>query len=67
MRIVGAAKGAKRALATEMNCERIILIGLLKCILNRKETLLYLDDIVYVNYPNCICEKMYMIHMNNNM
>ena len=66
MRIVGVAKGAKRALTTEMNCERIAIICLLKCILNRKETMVFLDDIVYVNYPNCISEQMYTLHTNNN-
>ena len=67
MRIVGVAKGAKRALTTEMDSERVILICLLKCILNRKETLVYLDDIVYVNYPNCVSEQMYTLHTNNNV
>ena len=63
MRIVGVAKRAKRALTNETNCTRIVLICLLKCILNRKETLVYLDDIVYVNYPDCVCEKMYTLLM----
>ena len=67
MRIVGVAKGAKRALTTEMDSERVILICLLKCILNRKETMVFHDDIVYVNYPNCVSEQMYTLHTNNNV
>ena len=61
MRIIGKPKIARgKIVFQEIAVNKVtILRSMLKCIICRRNSIVYFDDITYISNPACIWEKLY--------